>query len=211
VATLRLLSIGAPVLRLRETETTGRFAMRSGLLSFVSAMALVACSGAPGAEEGSAANPKFEAEIRRTAYGVPHIKADDMGGIGYGYGYASAQDNVCEIADRILTVSGERAKFLGPGENDANIASDLYHQRMIRRVRKHGPWRKGTRRASTVIFARTARRSPTRAARTQPGCGRSRRSNSGGTCMSARLSMASLGQRPAQLLRGLTEQALRPT
>ena len=105
--------------------------MRAGLLSVASAIALAACSGAPGSEEGSAANPKFEAEIRRTAFGVPHIKADDMGGIGYGYGYASAEDNVCEIADRLLTVSGERAKFLGPGETDANVTSDLYHQRMI--------------------------------------------------------------------------------
>ncbi len=94
----------------------------------ISGLALAACS----AESAPATDAaKFEAEIRRTAYGVPHIKAKDMGGIGYGYGYASAQDNVCEIADRLLTVSGERAKFLGPGENDANIASDLYHQRMI--------------------------------------------------------------------------------
>jgi acyl-homoserine-lactone acylase len=105
--------------------------MRAHVLLFASAIAVAACSAAPVVEEGSAANPKFEAEIRRTAFGVPHIKADDMGGIGYGYGYASAQDNVCEIADRLLTVSGERAKYLGPGDKDANITSDFYHQRMI--------------------------------------------------------------------------------
>jgi acyl-homoserine-lactone acylase len=105
--------------------------MRARILLLGSAMALAACSAVPASDEGSAANPRFSAEIRRTAFGVPHIRADDMGGIGYGYGYASAQDNVCEIADRLLTVAGERAKFHGPGENDANIASDLYHQRMI--------------------------------------------------------------------------------
>ena len=99
--------------------------MRAILTVLASALALAACD-AGGAKAGG-----FEAEIRRTAFGVPHIKARDMGGIGYGYGYASAQDNLCEIADRLLTVSGERAKFLGPGENDANIASDLYHRRMI--------------------------------------------------------------------------------
>lgn len=85
-----------------------------------------------GVWEGSAATPTFEAEIRRTDFGVPHIKSKDLGGIGYGYGYASAEDNVCEIADRILTVSGQRARYLGPGDNDANIASDFYHRRMIR-------------------------------------------------------------------------------
>ena len=79
-----------------------------------------------------AAEPEhYAVEIRRTAYGVPHIKANDYGGLGYGYGYASAQDNLCEIYDRMLTVQGARARYLGPGDKDANIKSDLYHQRMI--------------------------------------------------------------------------------
>jgi acyl-homoserine-lactone acylase len=77
------------------------------------------------------ADAHFSAEIRRTAYGVPHIKADDFGGIGYGFGYASAQDNICEILDRMMTVTASRARFLGPGENDANVLSDYYHQRVI--------------------------------------------------------------------------------
>jgi acyl-homoserine-lactone acylase len=97
--------------------------MRARILLLGSAMALAACSAVPASDEGSAANPRFSTEIRRTAFGVPHIRADDMGGIGYGYGYASAQDNVCEIADRLLSVTGERAKFHGPGENDANIGA----------------------------------------------------------------------------------------
>lgn len=90
-------------------------------------------SASPLAGDALPATPaqRFRAEIRRTAYGVPHIKADDMGGLGYGYGYASASDNICDIADRLLTVSGERARFLGPGEGGANVTSDLYHRRMI--------------------------------------------------------------------------------
>jgi acyl-homoserine-lactone acylase len=106
--------------------------MRAILTVAVSALALAACDSAG---QTSAGDARFEAEIRRTAYGVPHIKAKDMGGIGFGYGYASAEDNVCEIADRLLTVSGERTKFHGPGEGDANIASDLYHQRVIQSKR----------------------------------------------------------------------------
>ncbi|OYX46218.1 MAG: hypothetical protein B7Y90_16595 [Alphaproteobacteria bacterium 32-64-14] len=107
----------------------GETHMHAILTALAPAMLLLAACDSAG--QTGASGDRFEAEIRRTAYGVPHIKAKDMGGIGYGYGYASAQDNVCEIADRLLTVSGERAKFLGPGENDANIASDLYHRRMI--------------------------------------------------------------------------------
>ena len=112
--------------------------MRARVLLLGSAIALAACSAAPTVDEGSAASPRFTAEIRRTAFGVPHIKAEDMGGIGYGYGYASAQDNVCEIADRLLTVSGERAKFLGPGDNDANVVSDLYHRRIAQHPHTRG-------------------------------------------------------------------------
>src|SRR5690348_11933527 len=72
----------------------------------------------------------FSAEIRRTMYGIPHIKANDIGGIGYGFGYASAEDNICEILDRVMTVSATRARYLGPGAKDANIESDVYHARL---------------------------------------------------------------------------------
>ncbi|WBQ13165.1 penicillin acylase family protein [Hyphomonadaceae bacterium BL14] len=79
-------------------------------------------------EASSETSPAFEAEILRSAYGVPHIIAADHGGLGYGLGYAAAQDNICEIADRVVTVRGERAAFLGAGSQNANIASDLFHR-----------------------------------------------------------------------------------
>lgn len=79
----------------------------------------------------SSLSGQMSAEIRRTAFGVPHVKAVDYTGLGFGLGYAMAEDNLCEILDRQLTVSGERAKYLGPGEDNANILSDLYHRRLI--------------------------------------------------------------------------------
>jgi acyl-homoserine-lactone acylase len=102
--------------------------MRAVLAVLAGCLGLAACSEARGAASSAEG---FSAEIRRTAYGVPHITAQDMGGIGYGYGYASAEDNLCEVMDRYLTVRATRARHLGPGEKDANVASDLYHQRMI--------------------------------------------------------------------------------
>lgn len=54
-----------------------------------------------------------EVEIRRTAYGVPHIRALDRESLGYGAGYAYAQDNICLMADQIVTLSGERARHFG--------------------------------------------------------------------------------------------------
>ena len=99
-------------------------------LKTYAAVAMMTLAGCTSAATDPASH-HFSAEIRRTAYGVPHIKADDYGGIGYGFGYASAEDNLCEILDRMLTVTATRARYLGPGADDANIRSDLYHQRVI--------------------------------------------------------------------------------
>ncbi len=96
------------------------------LVTGVAAAALLAACGTE-----TAATGKMSAEIRRTAFGVPHVKADDYAGMGFGLGYAMAEDNICEIMERYLTVSGERAKHLGAGENNANVLSDLYHKRLI--------------------------------------------------------------------------------
>jgi acyl-homoserine-lactone acylase len=82
---------------------------------------------------------RYSAEIRRTAYGIPHILANDYGSLGYGYGYGFAQDNLCVMADRVLTLRGERSRYFGPtadpddpfaDEEDAssNLASDIYYE-----------------------------------------------------------------------------------
>ena len=58
--------------------------------------------------------PTYLAEIRRTAYGVPHVEAGYYGGLGFGLGYAFAEDNFREYADRLLTTSGQRVAVLRP-------------------------------------------------------------------------------------------------
>lgn len=74
--------------------------------------------------------PDASAQIRRTTYGVPHIVAKDERGLGYGIGYAYAQDNLCLLADQVLTVSGERSRYFG-GQGQTvdqreNLASDVF-------------------------------------------------------------------------------------
>ena len=70
------------------------------------------------------------ADIRRTTFGVPHIRANDERGLGYGIGYAYAQDNLCLLANEVVTVNGERARFFGPDqatlEERNNLASDVF-------------------------------------------------------------------------------------
>lgn len=85
----------------------------------------------PGAGAGDEAGQgQASAEIRRTSHGVPHIRAKDERGLGYGIGYAYAQDNLCLLANEIVTVNGQRSRFFGPDqvtlEQRENRASDLF-------------------------------------------------------------------------------------
>lgn len=82
-------------------------------------MALLAL--APGISGAQATLAAGEVEIRRTAHGVPHIRAMDRESLGFGAGYAYAQDNICLMADQIVTLSGERAKHFG-AEGQTTVA-----------------------------------------------------------------------------------------
>eukprot|EP01030_Chromulinospumella_sphaerica_P022437 gene22437-22416_t len=55
----------------------------------------------------------LSADIRRTGFGIPHIRANDERGLGYGIGYAYAQDNLCLLANEVVTVNGQRARYFG--------------------------------------------------------------------------------------------------
>lgn len=98
---------------------------------------------------------EYSVEIRRTEFGVPHVRALDEKGLGYGVGYAYAEDNVCIIADTIVTVRGERSKYFGPtatyddfgtDENGqgriqrSNLVSDFYHKYLNDPERVQASW-----------------------------------------------------------------------
>ncbi len=68
---------------------------------------------------------RYRATIRRTTYGVAHIEAADLPSLGFGDGYAQAEDHLCSIADQLLRVRGERARYLGRGEADRHLNSDV--------------------------------------------------------------------------------------
>ncbi|MGH8450849.1 acylase [Pseudomonas sp.] len=99
----------------------------NGLARVYVAGVLLALSVAASAREQVA---QASAEIRRTTYGVPHIRANDERGLGFGIGYAYAQDNLCLLANEVVTVNGERARYFGPEqatlEERNNLASDVF-------------------------------------------------------------------------------------
>ena len=57
--------------------------------------------------------PKYSAEIRRTEFGIPHVKAENWGSLGYGYGYAYSQDNFCVTMREIAQAGGRWAELTG--------------------------------------------------------------------------------------------------
>ncbi|MGF6650211.1 acyl-homoserine-lactone acylase [Paraburkholderia youngii] len=82
----------------------------------------------------------YRADIRRTALGIPHIKADDWGSLGYGYGYAQAQDNLCTMTESFVTYRGERSRFFGADARPAlgatfgqpdNLDSDFFFRFIV--------------------------------------------------------------------------------
>src|SRR6185503_8556500 len=115
--------------------------MRRRILVVATAVAVLA---APAAAQ--AAKKNYHAEIRRTTGGWAHVKASNYGSLGYGYGFAYAQDQLCEMADIVTTVNAQRSRWFGRG--DGNVSSDFFYQwirdrgiveKLARRRAPHGP------------------------------------------------------------------------
>lgn len=107
-------------------------------LTLAAVAALAACGGND--DEGGSSPSTHTAEIRRTAMGVPHIKASNWTNGGFGMGFAQAQDNLCTMADSFLTYRGERSRHFGGSAQlvynstigrPSNIDSDFFHRHVI--------------------------------------------------------------------------------
>ncbi len=72
---------------------------------------------------------RYTADIRWTSYGIPHVKANDWGSLGFGFAYATATDAVCTIARDVVMVNGEMSRYFGPGEG--NRESDIFHRAVL--------------------------------------------------------------------------------
>ena len=67
----------------------------------------------------------YDATVRWTSWGIPHVLADDWGSAGYATGWAHARDHACTLAMQIVKVRSERARYFGRGDDDANVDSDF--------------------------------------------------------------------------------------
>jgi acyl-homoserine-lactone acylase len=71
-------------------------------------VALVTACATPGGGDTRTAT------VQRSANGVAHISAPDFETLAYGVAYAHAQDNVCQTAQQLVTVRGQRSTTFGP-------------------------------------------------------------------------------------------------
>src|SRR5215510_8672086 len=69
-----------------------------------------------------------QVEIRRTANGVPHIKAENLAAAGFGEAYAQSEDYGARVALSLLRARGEIGKWFGRD----SMGSDFEEQRGYR-------------------------------------------------------------------------------
>jgi acyl-homoserine-lactone acylase len=166
-----------------------RALLLAALVPAVAAAAVI--GGGSAASAGTALDSPsggYQATIRTTSHGIPHILSSNFAGLGYGYGYVAAQANICVLADTYVTANAERSRWFGPdekytqggnGATQTNLNSDFFYQRikdtgviahLLSLEAPRGP------RATTAGCATPASTtSPTRAARASRGCVRSPR------------------------------------
>ncbi|MEM1113172.1 MAG: penicillin acylase family protein [Pseudomonadota bacterium] len=64
----------------------------------------------------------FRAQLTWTEFGIPHVQADDWGGLGYGTGFSFAELNYCTMMGQFVVARGETARYFG---GDGNLQIDF--------------------------------------------------------------------------------------
>ena len=91
-----------------------RFA-QSRTAAVAAAMGAVLLGAAmPAAAKSPQASAQDSIEIRRDAYGMPHVYAGSTFGLFYGYGYVVAQDRLFQMEMARRSTQGRVAEVLGP-------------------------------------------------------------------------------------------------
>jgi acyl-homoserine-lactone acylase len=113
---------------------------RLALLLAAALTATLAPAAVAVAPQKGSGSPAFDATVRTTEYGIPHISGKDFTDVGYGFGYSTASQTICILADTYTTVRAQRSKFFGEGGsyvfrgNGAtvnNLNSDFFFQQII--------------------------------------------------------------------------------
>lgn len=94
------------------------------LLTAAVSLGLSGCSDSDNLSSNGNTNDTYAVDIQRTEFGIPHITAKDYKGLGYGVGYAFAEDNFCSLAREVVVARGESLLYLGAQGNEG---SDVFY------------------------------------------------------------------------------------
>ncbi|GAB2960712.1 penicillin acylase family protein [Micromonospora polyrhachis] len=114
----------------RSAGTRPRPHARAGTATIAAATLLAAglvAGTTPAQAETTESAGGYSAEIRRTSYGVPHVTARNFASLGFGAGYVQAEENICVIAEKVVTADAARSRYFGATES--NVGSDLFFQK----------------------------------------------------------------------------------
>ena len=79
----------------------------------------------------TAATLMRQVEVRRTAHGVPHIKAENLIAAGYAEAYVQSEDYGARVAMSLLKERGELARWFGRDSINSDFASHYAYERAI--------------------------------------------------------------------------------
>jgi len=113
----------------RNASWPERWLLAGRLGAWLALLVLAGCA-APAGEPRSVT-------IERTAYGVAHITAPNYEALAFGSAYAHSQDNVCNTAQHLVTLRGERSQFFGPAATGVFGTRRLPNSQIDAFVRTH--------------------------------------------------------------------------
>lgn len=83
------------------------------------------------ASEGPSPDYPDRVEVRRTAYGVPHIRADDLAAMGYGLAWVQLEDYGVRIPNTLLRARGHLGRYYGRDSLESDYGFRQSHARAL--------------------------------------------------------------------------------
>jgi acyl-homoserine-lactone acylase len=87
------------------------------------ALLAVIARGAPAQVPNDIPELARRVEVRRTAYGVPHIKAEDLRAAGYALAYVQLEDHGPRVAVGLLRARGEMGRWFGRDSMESDFTA----------------------------------------------------------------------------------------
>ena len=110
----------------------------------------------------------YDATVRITEHGIPHVRATTFPGMAYGAGWATTAAATCNLMETLLTARGQRSEYLGPdakyqdnvGGSATNLewdtlVTDMHDRKVVEKLLRD-PVAGPTERAKAMVTAEAA-------------------------------------------------------